>query len=110
MESKFTKYIRKTNNGRLIKLIRNKYGFSLLLFIVWLLFFDENNLLERIKDLREINRIEDNIDYYRTKIDEDTKRLIELKTNNENLEKFAREQYYMLKENEDVFIIVDDEE
>ena len=41
------------------------------------------------------------------KIEEDRKRIQELKTNNDNLEKFAREQYLMKKDNEDIFIIVD---
>jgi cell division protein FtsB len=34
--------------------------------------------------------------------------LNELRTNRENLEKFAREQYFMKKDNEDIFIIVND--
>lgn len=45
--------------------------------------------------------------YYEKKIIEDSQRLKELKTNKENLEKFAREQYLMKRDNEDVFVIVD---
>lgn len=42
------------------------------------------------------------------RIDKDTKRLDQLKTNNKNLEKFAREQYLMKKDDEDIFIIVEE--
>jgi cell division protein FtsB len=45
--------------------------------------------------------------YYEKKIKEDTQQLKELKTNRENLEKFAREQYLMKKDNEDIFVFVD---
>lgn len=34
--------------------------------------------------------------------------LDELRTSDENLEKFARETYQMKRDNEDVFVIVDD--
>jgi cell division protein FtsB len=48
--------------------------------------------------------------YYQQRIEEDKRKLRELKTNNENLEKFAREQYYMKKDDEDLFIIVSEED
>jgi cell division protein FtsB len=47
-------------------------------------------------------------EYYQQKIEEDRRRIDELKTNTENLEKFAREQYLMKKDNEDIFVIVDE--
>lgn len=45
--------------------------------------------------------------YYQDKIKSDSYKLQELRTDRENLEKFAREQYYMKKDDEDVFIVVD---
>ena len=70
--------------------------------------FDQNNLNERRKNNRDYNQLIRERDYFQNKIEENRKRILELKTNNDNLEKFAREQYLMKKDNEDIFIIVDD--
>jgi len=88
-------------------MLRNKYVLTTLIFLIWLLLFDQNNLNERRKNSSEYNQLLEEKDYYQKKIEEDRKRIQELKTNNENLEKFAREQYLMKKDNEDIFIIVD---
>jgi cell division protein FtsB len=89
--------------------LRNKYVVTILVFLLWMLFFDQNNLMERRKSTREFNQLTEEKDYYLQKIEEDRKRIRELKTNNDNLEKFAREQYLMKKDNEDIFIIVDED-
>jgi cell division protein DivIC len=94
--------------GISMKRLRNKYLLATLLFILWVSFFDQNNWFERLQILREIRQLKIDKEYYQQKIKEDCERLKELKTNNENLEKFAREQYLMKKENEDVFVIVED--
>lgn len=44
------------------------------------------------------------------RVDEDRRKLEELRTSNANLEKFAREQYLMKKADEDLFIIVTPEQ
>jgi cell division protein DivIC len=88
--------------------VRNKYVLTALIFVVWLLLFDQNNLSERHKLTRDYNQLLQEKEYYQKKIEEDRNRINELKTNNENLEKFAREQYLMKKDNEDIFVIVDD--
>lgn len=87
---------------------KNKYFIASVLFIIWVAFFDQNNLVERMQNKKELKQLEEDKVYYQEKIKENAARLNELKTNNENLEKFAREQYLMKKENEDVFIIVDE--
>ena len=46
-------------------------------------------------------------EYYRKKIEEDKRKMEELLSSRENLEKFAREQYLMKRANEDIFVIVD---
>ncbi len=58
-----------------------------------------------ISEIRAINSLEGEKEYYQNKIETDNKKLKELKTNDENLEKFAREQYLMKKSDEDIFII-----
>lgn len=58
-----------------------------------------------IGEIRAIHNLENEKEYYQNKIEQDNKKLNELKTNDENLEKFAREQYLMKKSDEDIFII-----
>ncbi len=89
-------------------MVRNKYILTSVLFVLWMLMFDQNNLNERRKNNRDYNQLIRERDYFQKKIEENRKRIEELKTNNDNLEKFAREQYLMKKDNEDIFIIVDD--
>lgn len=93
-----------------MRAIRNKYLIAILAFLVWLLVFDRNSLVDRIKYTRALHDMEEEKTYYLKRIQEDSKRLEELKTDPENLEKFAREQFFMKKENEDVFVIVEEED
>lgn len=89
--------------------LRNKYLIAVLAFVIWLLVFDRNSLVDRIRYLRTRQDLEDEKQYYIEKIEEDSRRLNELKTDRDNLEKFAREQYLMKRENEDVFVIVQED-
>lgn len=94
--------------SRLWAVLKNKYVLTALVFFIWILLFDQNNLIERRKINAEYRELIEERDYYLNKIEEDKSRIEELKTDDENLEKFAREQYLMKKENEDIFIIVDE--
>jgi cell division protein FtsB len=91
----------------LAKIFRNKYILTLVVFIIWLLVFDRNNLIDRRKYLKALDEMEEQKAYYIEKISHDSARLYELQTDAENLEKFAREQYLMKKDNEEIFVIVD---
>ena len=81
---------------------------AVLVFLVWLMIFDNNSLIDRVKYLNILQEMEVEKQYYLERIEEDSRRLNELKTDRDNLEKFAREQYFMKKENEDVFVIVEE--
>jgi cell division protein DivIC len=85
---------------------RNKYILTILIFLIWLLLLDSNNLIARYKEIRELNKLRSDKEYYLKKIEIDRKKLLELKTDNDNLEKFAREQYRMKKPDEDLYIIL----
>ena len=95
----------KESIGFFLPLLRNKYSFSLILFFVWIFFFDSNNLIERTISLRRMHQLEKDKLFYEEKIKEDQAKLEELESNPANLEKFAREQYLMKKDNEDIFIV-----
>jgi len=87
------------------KYLKSKYIITILVFIFWLLFFDNYNLLDRIQSIRANRNLIKEKEYYINKISEDKEKLKELRTSKENLEKFAREQYLMKKDNEDIFIV-----
>ncbi len=91
---------------KILSLFKNKYILTAVVFLLWLLLFDSNNLLDRFKDMRELNKLRRDKEYYLEKTEQDSLRLNELKTDNANLEKFAREQYLMKRDNEDIFVVV----
>lgn len=76
-----------------------------LLVIIMLFFFSDSNIMKRIKSDKEIRSLKNQIEFYRKKTEIDKAKLHELQSDKDNLEKFARENYLMKKENEEVFII-----
>lgn len=93
----------------IFRILRNKYILTLLIFIIWLTIFDANNLIDRYRSLRKLDQLEKDKEYYLKKIDEDSRRMHQLKTDKRNLERFAREEYLMKKKDEDIFVIVKEE-
>lgn len=87
-----------------LKFLSNKYVLVLLFFIVWMLFLDTYSYLDHRFLDKEINELETNKEYYQNEIDRDKKSIKTLK-NPHQIEKYAREKYYMKKNNEDIFII-----
>jgi cell division protein DivIC len=87
-------------------IFRNKYILTIIIFLVWLILLDSNNLITRFKEMRELHNLKTDKEYYTERIEADRKKLHELKTDNHNLEKFAREQYHMKKPDEDLYIIL----
>ncbi len=90
------------------KRIFNKYLVVFVVFAIWIVFFDENNLMKHRQNLQELAQLEAQLDFYKKKIEADKRKLHELQTNDENLEKFAREQFLMKKADEDIFVIVEE--
>ena len=90
--------------------LRNKYILTIAVFTIWMLFFDQNNVVDRIRMGTEIRQLENDREYYLEQIQKDSARLHELTTNRENLEKYAREQFLMKKSNEDVFVVIEEQD
>lgn len=91
------------------KLIRFRYVITLAVFAVWMLFFDRNNLIEQMHIKGQLNKLEEEKDYYLEEIEKAKKDYNELFTNESSLEKFAREKYLMKKDDEDIFVIVEED-
>ncbi|MGM0531352.1 MAG: FtsB family cell division protein [Bacteroidota bacterium] len=93
---------------RILPALKNKYVLTFLIFLIWLIFFDQNNLVDRVRQMHRYEELQEEKKFYLQKISKDSAKLHQLKTNEENLEEFAREEYYMKKENEDIYIIVEE--
>lgn len=90
---------------RLLKRKINKYWIAVISFTIITFFVGESTLFKRIDYNRQIKQLESEIEYYTKQKAENEQKLEALHSDNESLEKLAREQYHMTKENEEVFII-----
>lgn len=88
--------------------ILNKYVITICLFLIWMVFFDKTSFLV-INELNgEINKYEDQLDYYKTEYEKNDQFYKKLMNNKSEKEKYARENYFMKKPNEEIFILVVD--
>jgi cell division protein FtsB len=93
---------------RLLNFIKNKFFLASLAFIVWMVFFDRNDMASQLDYRSKVQKLEEEKDFYTKEIAKAGKDLDELTTNPDRLEKFARERYYMRRDNEDVYVVVDE--
>ena len=93
--------------NRMLGLIRNKYFLSMAAFMVWMMFFDKNDIVAQYEYKSQVNKLQEEKDFYTKEITQVKKDLNELSSNLNTAEKFAREKYFMKKDNEDVFVIIE---
>jgi cell division protein DivIC len=86
------------------KFILNKYVLVSLIFLVWMLFLDNYSYLDHRLLNKEVSELEDNKTYYKDEIKKDNSQIKKLK-NPAEIEKYAREKYFMKKDSEDIYII-----
>ncbi|NNC50511.1 MAG: septum formation initiator [Flaviramulus sp.] len=91
-------------NNKYLKPFKNWFVLILVIFVVWMLFFDANSWLIHHELNTDVENLENEKNYYKKEIEKDKKALKKLSTD-EGLEKFAREEYYMKRENEEIYII-----
>ena len=91
---------------RFLNLFRNKYFLVSSVFLVWMVFFDRNDLFSQWEYHQQVSKLKQERDFYQKETAKVHQDLGELTSNKEKLEKFAREKYLMKKDNEDVFVIV----
>lgn len=84
--------------------LKNRYAFSMLSFIFWVAFVDQNNILTQYSYHSELNILKGEKQYFENAIEKTNKELFDLTENPKTLEKFARENYFMKKNNEEVFV------
>jgi cell division protein FtsB len=83
----------------------NKYWLVTILFLAITFFIGDSNLYNRYRYEEKIRTLENEINRYRKEIEQNRKKIRELQTDKTGLEQFAREEYLMKKEDEDLFII-----
>lgn len=98
------KKIKEIGKNKWVKYLGNTYVIILILFIVWMLFFDTNSYLIHSELNDDIDALEENTEFYQQEIDRDMNFIEKMKDSNE-IERYAREKYYLKRENEDIFIV-----
>lgn len=109
-ENKLIKDIQpKSETFRMIqKYVLNKYTITICMFLVWMIFFDKTSFLV-INELNgEISRYEDQLEYYKKEYEKNDNFYKKLMNNKSEKEKYARENYFMKKPDEEIFILVVD--
>ncbi len=84
----------------------NPFFITAIAFSVWMIFFDQSNLITQYHKQCELSDLLEKRKFYHNQIKETDKAYAELTTNQATQEKFAREHYWMKRDNEDVFVIV----
>jgi cell division protein FtsB len=90
------------------KYVLMKYSITICMFLVWMIFFDKTSFLV-INELNgEISRYEDQLEYYKKEYEKNDTFYKKLMNNKSEKEKYARENYFMKKPDEEIFILVVD--
>ena len=85
--------------------LKNKYLLAGIIFVVYITFIDDRDLLANYHRHKQLNDLEQSAAYYRQEIEKTKTELNQLKTDAATLEKYAREKYLMKRDNEDLYII-----
>lgn len=88
---------------------RNFFFLFSIVFIIWMIFFDSNDIISQYKMRSVLSDLENEREYYQQKIIEVKAEEEALMKDKEKLEKFAREHYLMKKPTEDIYILVEEE-
>jgi cell division protein DivIC len=91
-------------NKKWFKVMTNMYVLVLTIFVIWMVFFDTNSLMIHLELRNEVKKLEKQKEFLQGEINKD-KEILEKLSDKGELEKFAREKYYMKKENEEIFLI-----
>ena len=87
-----------------IKFLKNSYVIIIIIFVIWMIFFDSNSILVHNELNNDINDLNNQKEYYKNEIEKDNIELNQIRTDS-GLEKYAREKLFMKRDNEEIFII-----
>ncbi|GAL64399.1 FtsB family cell division protein [Algibacter lectus] len=92
------------NTSKYLKPFKNWFILIFTGFLIWMIFFDANSWVIHHELNSDIEALENEKEYYQREIENDNKAIKKL-SSEDGLEKFAREEYFMKRENEDIYII-----
>lgn len=87
------------------KVLLNKYFIVGMVFLVYICFIDTNNVGQMIRSRITLRSQRQQMEFYEREISKMDRKLEQLKSERDSLEKFAREEYFYLMDGEDVFIL-----
>lgn len=107
------KFLKKISEGvsqlkaknRALRILLNKYFIVTMIFLVWIAFFDSNNVIRWIGVRKTLREQKSQIKFYEQEISATESKINYLKSEKDSLEKFAREEYLYHEEGEDVYLI-----
>lgn len=89
----------------LLRILKNKYFLTLLVFGVWMAFFDQNKYQNQRRLQESLNKLERQKAFFTREIDENRRLTDALTTDTALMEQYAREKYLMKKPNEVIYLI-----
>lgn len=89
-------------------IVKYKYIVVVSFFAIWVTFLDSYNLIDRFEKLQKLNALKKEVIYYKSETNTYRQQYKELFSGKDDLEKFAREQYQMKEDDEDLFIVISD--
>lgn len=107
------KFLKKISEGvsqlkaknRALRILLNKYFIVTMIFLVWIAFFDSNNVIRWVGVRKTLREQKSQIKFYEQEISATESKINYLKSEKDSLEKFAREEYLYHEEGEDVYLI-----
>jgi cell division protein FtsB len=88
-----------------LRKLNNRYVYTTVIFVVVILFIDQFNLFEQIRLSRALKDQKQQIEYYEKEISTNKDYLNALQNDTATMEKVAREQYLMKRDNEVIYLI-----
>lgn len=96
--------------GRVLPVVRNKFVFTGILFLIWIGFIDDNNIIAQVEARLKLSAVNTEREFYLKETQKSLDDLKLLQNDRALLEKFAREKYLMKKDNEEIFVFSTEEE
>ena len=87
------------------KVLLNKYFIVGAIFVIWICFFDTNNVGQMLRSRVTLRSQQRQIEFYKKEISKMDRKLDQLQSRRDSLEKFAREEYYYHQDGEDVYVL-----
>ncbi|HTN37642.1 MAG TPA: septum formation initiator family protein [Arachidicoccus sp.] len=90
---------------KILSYLKNKYIIAVLVFLMLIFFYDRNDIFVQLERSEQLNTLQKSKSFYQNEIDKTKKELTSLEGSPRAVEKYAREHFFMKKDNEEVFIV-----